>query len=153
MKSAWLARVKLLLSATARKTSNWRKLMDMFQLLYRSVPASLIGMGVLNRIGGNRGSTACGAANPGCGVPSGPLSAGACRLRRPAHGSKGPPKRRLRARLPAPRLMQNTTAGNVSDIGLPTCPTNAVKHPASWYIQKVIQSAVVPVAGLGTRLL
>src|ERR1039458_10058286 len=45
----------------------------------------------------------CGAANPGCSR----LSAGACRVRRLAHGPKEPPKRRLRARLPAPQPIQN----------------------------------------------
>src|ERR1017187_2402395 len=49
----------------------------------------------------------CGAANPGCGVPSG----AAFSRPLPREGSltsrKSRPKRRLQARLPAPQQMQN----------------------------------------------
>ena len=50
----------------------------------------------------------CGAANPGCGVPSGPLSAGGCRMRRLAHCPKEPPERRPQ-RGPQDKIARPTT--------------------------------------------
>ena len=47
-------------------------------------------------------------ANPGCGVPSGPLSAGGCRMRRLAHGPKEPPERRPQ-RGPQDKIARPTT--------------------------------------------